>query len=178
MGRWAKGEKDLPPYSYPMPKRKAGQRTIIAGSRSIVHNLPEQQQLHLDTLDTADRLKELSNIVKCIKERVLRMIDYTIKKNGIAISEVVSGCAPGVDTFAIDWALENNILVARFPAEWSKYGRSAGFRRNFQMAEYASEWAPGRPGQLIALWDGKSRGTKHMIEVGKKSGLTTWVVEL
>ena len=48
-------------------------------------------------------------------------------------------------------------------AEWIKYGRAAGPRRNKQMAEYADA--------LLAYWDGKSRGTKNMIELAKDKGL-------
>lgn len=53
--------------------------------------------------------------------------------------------------------------MKRFPADWGKYGKSAGVLRNKQMAEYADG--------LIAFWDGKSRGTANMIETAKGLGL-------
>lgn len=71
------------------------------------------------------------------------------------ISEVVSGTAKGVDILGEEWAKIHKIPIKQFPANWDKYGKAAGFRRNEEMAEYADA--------LIAIWDGKSRGTLHMI---------------
>jgi hypothetical protein len=50
-----------------------------------------------------------------------------------------------------------------FPAQWSIYGKGAGYIRNREMAQYADA--------LIAFWDGKSKGTKNMIDEAKKQGL-------
>ena len=76
------------------------------------------------------------------------------------VSEIVSGCAAGVDTLAIQIAADNDYNVAKFPAKWyddnGRFDRSGGFKRNMQMAEYADA--------LLAIWDGKSKGTKHMID--------------
>lgn len=71
------------------------------------------------------------------------------------IDEVVSGCAPGVDRLGEDWATTHNIPIKLFPADWDKYPRAAGIIRNNDMAHYADA--------LIAIWDGKSKGTLHMI---------------
>ena len=78
------------------------------------------------------------------------------------ISEVVSGTARGVDTFGEQWAQRNGVLVKRFPADWDKHGKGAGYIRNRQMGDYADA--------LIALWDGQSKGTKAMIEYMKSLG--------
>lgn len=86
------------------------------------------------------------------------------------ISEVVSGCAPGIDTLGIKWAEERNIPVKRFPADWERYGRVAGPMRNRQMAEYV-----GQSGYLVCVWDGKSRGTRNMIEEAKRVGIKRWI---
>ena len=75
---------------------------------------------------------------------------------GPKLEEIVSGDAKGADTLGAYWAIEHNIPVKHFPAEWDKYGKSAGFIRNAEMAEYADA--------LIAFWDGKSKGTRHMIK--------------
>jgi hypothetical protein len=85
----------------------------------------------------------------------------------IEITEVVSGGASGADKMGEAYAAENNIPVKVFPADWTKYGKSAGPRRNMEMALYADA--------LIAFWDGQSRGTKHMIETAQKEGLTIYV---
>jgi hypothetical protein len=82
--------------------------------------------------------------------------------------EVVSGTARGADRLGERWAEERDIPVKRFPAEWNKYGRSAGPKRNEQMAYYATH--------LIAFWDGQSRGTKSMIDLGLALDLIVCVV--
>lgn len=82
-------------------------------------------------------------------------------------SEVVSGGARGVDYAGEIWAKANGIPVKVFPADWDKYGRGAGYRRNTQMAEYAEA--------LVAVWDSESRGTHHMITVAKNAGLRVYV---
>ena len=66
--------------------------------------------------------------------------------------------------------------LAVFPAEWNRFGRRAGFIRNTQMAEFASE--EGSEGTLIAFWDGESRGTKMMIGIAEKKGIDTYVFDL
>lgn len=82
-------------------------------------------------------------------------VDYAMSFCPFEITEVVSGGATGVDTLGENWAKANNIPVKVFPAQWDLHGKAAGFIRNEQMAKYADA--------LIAIWDGKSRGTEHMI---------------
>ena len=79
------------------------------------------------------------------------------------ITEVVSGTARGVDKLGEQYANNHNIPVKLFPANWDYYGKSAGYKRNEEMADYAD--------QLIAFWDGNSRGTEHMIRIAQKKGL-------
>ena len=88
--------------------------------------------------------------------------EYSIIAKAIAdsmfnINSVISGCARGIDVLGEKWAKENDIKLERYPAQWDKYGKSAGYRRNEQMAEVADA--------LIAIWDGESKGTKHMIDI-------------
>lgn len=82
---------------------------------------------------------------------------------GITVTEVVSGCARGVDQLGEQIALMNGIPIKKFPADWERFGKRAGFLRNVQMADYAEA--------LIAVWDGESKGTKHMIDMAKARGL-------
>jgi hypothetical protein len=77
------------------------------------------------------------------------------------ITEVVSGAATGVDKCGEFWAKQNKITVRRFPAEWHKYGPSAGPRRNKAMAAYA---------HAVALFPG-GRGTDSMWREAKEAGL-------
>jgi hypothetical protein len=81
-------------------------------------------------------------------------VDYYRKDH--AITEVVCGGATGADALGENYAIQNGIPVKGFPADWNKHGKAAGPIRNRQMAEYADV--------LIAVWDGKSRGTKNMID--------------
>lgn len=82
--------------------------------------------------------------------------------------EIVSGCARGADSLAIDFAIAQNLRLHKFPAEWDTLGRGAGFRRNEAMAAFADA--------LIAFWDGESRGTAHMIQVARREKLEVQVV--
>jgi hypothetical protein len=82
-------------------------------------------------------------------------------------TEVVSGGAPGIDTLGEVRAALSGMPVKRFPADWKKYGRSAGPIRNRAMAEYAD--------RLLAVWDGQSRGTKNMIDEMTKLGKPVFV---
>ena len=88
--------------------------------------------------------------------------DYGLVKNvmdevaaRINIDEVVCGEARGADSLGKRWAIENGIQIASFPADWNRYGGSTGAIRNEEMGNYAD--------YVIAFWDGKSRGTQHMI---------------
>jgi hypothetical protein len=97
---------------------------------------------------------------------VLQAIAWA-KEEGFTISEVISGTARGVDKLGEEYARRNNLPVIRFPANWDKYGKSAGYRRNATMANFAQA--------LIAVWDGKSRGTMHMIDLARAKGLRVFV---
>jgi len=89
-----------------------------------------------------------------------KYIDYCLsnirKENEIII---VSGGACGADKIGEQYAEENGFAVEKYPANWRKYGRSAGPRRNKQMAELCD--------YVICFWDEKSRGTKSMIDYAK-----------
>lgn len=82
--------------------------------------------------------------------------------------EIVSGTAKGADQLGEKYARENEIALKRFPADWETHGKRAGYLRNEQMAKYADA--------CIVFWDGKSPGTKHMIDIARKAGLPTKVV--
>lgn len=96
----------------------------------------------------------------------LDQIDKVVKGSGFTITEVVSGAARGIDTLGEWWAERNGIPVVKFPADWRR-GRSAGPVRNSQMANYADA--------LVAIWDGVSRGTAHMIQEARAEGLKVHV---
>lgn len=74
--------------------------------------------------------------------------------------QIICGEARGADTLGKRYANEHGYAVLSFPADWSKYGKSAGYRRNKEMAEEADA--------LVAFWDGESRGTSSMISIMRK----------
>ena len=76
--------------------------------------------------------------------------------------EIVSGAARGADLLGERYAKERGMFVKKFPADWS-IGKSAGFIRNSQMADYSDA--------LICFWDGESKGSKHMINLAKEKNL-------
>ncbi len=89
-------------------------------------------------------------------------LDYLLKNINDEI-QIVSGMARGADRLGERYAQENGYKIIYFPADWDTDGKSAGFKRNVKMAEFADA--------LVAFWDGKSAGTRHMIETAKEKGL-------
>ena len=90
-------------------------------------------------------------------------IDYYLSKvkneNEIII---ISGGAKGADALGERYAKENGFKIEKYLADWPRYGRSAGPKRNKQMAEKCDF--------VICFWDGQSRGTKSMISYAKEFG--------
>lgn len=78
-------------------------------------------------------------------------------------TEIVSGGAKGVDTSARKYALAHRIKLTEFLPEYTRFGRSAPLKRNITIIEYSDI--------VIAFWDGKSRGTKFVIDNCRKLGV-------
>tara|TARA_R110001583_G_scaffold73456_1_gene204378 strand:+ start:210 stop:575 length:366 start_codon:yes stop_codon:yes gene_type:complete len=82
--------------------------------------------------------------------------------------EIVSGAYyKGADKLGEQYAKERGCNLKKFPADWERFGRAAGPKRNEQMAIYANA--------LIAFWDGESLGTKNMIELAECRGLNVFI---
>lgn len=75
---------------------------------------------------------------------------------------VVSGGARGIDRLADAWATARGYVSLVMPADWDRHGKSAGYKRNQEMVE--------RTDRVIAIWDGRSPGTKHTIDIARKAG--------
>lgn len=88
-------------------------------------------------------LKKIDNLLQNIEEPI-----------------IISGCADGADKFGEMYAEYNCLQVERYPADWTKYGKRAGYIRNKQMGEVAD--------MAIIFWDGKSKGSKMMIDIMKE----------
>lgn len=79
------------------------------------------------------------------------------------VTEIVSGGARGVDTFARKYAQTHSIQLTEFLPDYDRYGRGAPLKRNLEIIAYAD--------LVLAFWDGKSRGTKYVIDNCKKQGV-------
>ena len=83
--------------------------------------------------------------------------------------EIVSGAYyRGADKLGEQYAKERGYKLTQFPADWNKYGRAAGPKRNEQMANYADT--------LVAFWDGESKGTLNMIKLANQNKLSVTVI--
>jgi hypothetical protein len=83
---------------------------------------------------------------------------------------IINGKASGVDSMATDYAVVNWCRFTEVPANWSKYGKSAGPRRNYDMLRLS-------PALVVAFHNdlGTSKGTKHMVKIARKVGIETEV---
>lgn len=98
--------------------------------------------------------------------------DYRVVLNAMDIigwtpTVIISGNANGVDKLGERWAKENVVVTEIFPANWDKYGKSAGYIRNDLMAKEAEA--------LLLIWDGKSKGSGHMLMLAIKYKLKIMV---
>jgi hypothetical protein len=83
---------------------------------------------------------------------------------------IVSGGANGADTLAEFYAQNKGYDKLIFEADWEKYGKSAGFRRNETIVENADI--------VVAFWDGQSRGTKDTIDKARDKGIETIIIKI
>ena len=105
--------------------------------------------------------------------RDLNDFDLLTKKLDILFSKradvvIISGMAKGADSLAVKYAEENKLRVSEFPAQWTKHGNASGFRRNIEMARFADA--------CVCFWNGKSVGTKQMIDTAKRMNLKLRVI--
>ena len=76
---------------------------------------------------------------------------------------IISGGARGADKLGEQWAKEFGKTLTIMKADWDHFGKSAGYKRNKEMAKVATH--------LVAFWDGASKGTAHMIDIARDHGL-------
>ena len=99
-----------------------------------------------------------------LKERC----DYYLQNKKECNIIIVCGKARGADTLGEQYANERGYAIEYYPADWDKFGKSAGFIRNKEMVDVADE--------VIAFWDGASHGTKHTIDIANEKGINVKVV--
>lgn len=125
-------------------KNKIKIRIIIAGSR--------------DFSDYNYLKKELDSIIADVDKSEI---------------EIISGHARGADALGERYAFENRCQLKIMPAQWSKYGRIAGFMRNNEMLRYIQNSESNN--MVVIFWDGKSHGTKHMITAANNKNVKTYI---
>ena len=84
------------------------------------------------------------------------------------ITEVLHGGTRGADQLGFRWAVKHHIRSRCFAAEWERFGKAAGPRRNQQLAQAGDV--------LLAFWDGRSPGTRHIISCMQQLGKPVVVV--
>lgn len=98
------------------------------------------------------------------------IISQAVSASGFAPTLIIQGGCRGVDLFAKEWAIMKNIPCAEIIAYWQSFGKAAGPIRNKAMLGLADA--------VIAIWDGKSKGTGGMIEMTRKAGKPLFVYSL
>ena len=98
-----------------------------------------------------------------------RLEEFAIENIKISqITTVISGGAVGADKLAEEFAKKYDIPIQIFYPNWKKYGKIAGFIRNEKIIKNCDE--------VIALWDGMSRGTEHSIGLARKYGKLLYIL--
>ena len=116
-----------------------------------------------------------SRNVKETRDNMIK-IDNVCVENKFDILEVISGGAKGGDSLGETWASYHNIDLTIMPANWDRHGKAAGHIRNRRMLNYILNHPDKFIPLVIALWDGKSRGTKGMIGIAKSANVIVEVV--
>jgi ribosomal protein S11 len=100
----------------------------------------------------------------------VKVVFKAIKDSKFTITEVLSGGAKGVDRIAEQYAASKGLPCRVFKADWGRHGQMGGIIRNEEMASHADA--------LIAVWDGQSHGTEHMIREAQRVGLKVYQITI
>lgn len=142
-------------------------RVLVCGGRDFGNVLPENRH------DRAERIQERNFLMSTLDLFAAEHSEHYVPEDNWlpADIEIISGCATGADSVAIDWAVVNWCQLHEFPAEWEKYGKKAGYIRNQQMLD------EGKPDIVLAFHNDleNSRGTKDMIARAQKAGIPVQV---
>lgn len=133
-----------------------GQEEVDAANRLILDLISKYRVIIVGCRDFTD--------YELLKEKC----DFYLQNQQPEDIVIVSGHASGADALGEKYAQERGFQLETYPADWKVHGRAAGPIRNAKMASVAHA--------LISFWDGKSRGTKNMIDTAKKHNLQVAVV--
>ena len=84
------------------------------------------------------------------------------------VEEIISGGAVGVDFSVAQFAKSRGLKLTEILPDYKRYRRVAPIKRNYTIVDMADE--------VIAFWDGKSRGTLSVIKYAEKVGKRCVVV--
>jgi len=96
-----------------------------------------------------------------------KIIDKFIQRHSDKDIVLVSGGARGADSLARRYAQENSLRIDEYFADWDKFGKSAGYKRNHTI------WENSDMG--IAFWDGESKGTQHSFSLSASMGKRLYI---
>lgn len=130
-------------------------RVLVCGGREFGDIDRELQHYEPDNWLVRKREKEFGFVWNSLDSYIARLYYPNIV--------IISGCAWGPDTIAIQWADTYGLEVEKYPADWKKYGKRAGFIRNKQMLD------EGKPDLVVAFPGGK--GTAMMVDIARKAGI-------
>ena len=105
-----------------------------------------------------------------IGSRNITDYDLTQALERLTVTEIISGGAMGVDRLAEEFAKKHKLRLTVFSANWKKYGPKAGPLRNKQIVEACE--------QLVAVWDGSSKGTATTIRMAQQAGKSVRVIKV
>lgn len=105
------------------------------------------------------RTFESSDHLETLEITLDRLLKRKLKTHKVII---ISGKARGADTLGEVYARKRGLAVEEYPADWVQHGKSAGYIRNSEMCKASDA--------VCVFWDGKSKGSKNMIDITKKSG--------
>jgi hypothetical protein len=102
-------------------------------------------------------------------EYLKEVVSTALQNYSVDQIEIVSGCAEGADKLGERLSEEWGCKLTKFPADWVRYGNSAGHLRNIDMSCYGDV--------IFCFWDGVSNGTRGMIRASRKAGKIVHVIK-
>lgn len=151
-------------------------KLIICGSRTIMPSANGNSEgVSLSVYGSDKQITYVS------KPLMFQTLDKIVRTHFDPITEVVSGKAQGGDLFGELWAKSRNIPIKPFPVkpeEWQIIGKAAGHLRNRKMGDYIARTKDTDGAGVLAIWDGVSNGTRHMLDYAKELGIKRVVLDV
>ena len=98
-----------------------------------------------------------------------KLVLKAIEDSKIEITEIISGHANGVDKIGEQISYDLGIDLVIFPANWKKWGKSAGPIRNKKMLERA---------EAAIIVHNCSSGSVHMAKIAREKGINVYEYKL